>query len=240
MNFPKSNKYDKSFVMENMMGPNCMKMLEELTTDVKLEKGMRVMDLGCGTGLTSVFLAKEFGVQVFATDLWITATDNYKRFKELNLENQITPIHADALEMPYAEEYFDAIVSVDSYHYFGNDESFMDSKLAPLVKKGGLIAIAVPGLKQELTGELPKEMALSWTKEDIQTMHSCDWWKELLAKSKTITVESITEMKGFDEPWDDWINSTNDFQKFIDLDKPAIEAGAGKYMNFVSIIARKK
>ena len=36
---------------------------------------MKILDLGCGKGLTSIFLAKEFGVQVYATDLWITAAE---------------------------------------------------------------------------------------------------------------------------------------------------------------------
>lgn len=80
MNFYKTEKYDKNFLKENMMGPNSMMILEELLNEVPLKAGMRVLDLGCGNGLTSVFLAKEYGVQVFALDLWISATDNYRRF----------------------------------------------------------------------------------------------------------------------------------------------------------------
>lgn len=38
MIFTKSNKYDKDFLMKNMMGPNCIKILEELTSKIKLEK----------------------------------------------------------------------------------------------------------------------------------------------------------------------------------------------------------
>jgi len=74
--FIKSNKYDTDFVKENMMGPNSMKIIEELSESLELEKGMRVLDLGCGRGLTSIFLAKEYDVTVFATDFWISATDN--------------------------------------------------------------------------------------------------------------------------------------------------------------------
>ena len=69
MNFYKTEKYDKDFLKENMMGPNSMMILEELLNEIPLKAGMRVLDLGCGNGLTSVFLAKEYGVQVFALDL---------------------------------------------------------------------------------------------------------------------------------------------------------------------------
>ncbi len=71
MLFIKSETYDKAFINENLMGPNPLKMLEELTDKLDLQPGMRVLDLGCGKGLTSIFLAKEFGVHVYATDLYI-------------------------------------------------------------------------------------------------------------------------------------------------------------------------
>lgn len=103
MIFTKSNKYDKDFLMKNMMGPNCIKILEELTSKIKLEKGMRILDLGCGKGISSIFLAKEFDATVFATDLWIEPTENYKRFKEFKLDDKIFPIQAEAHELPYAE-----------------------------------------------------------------------------------------------------------------------------------------
>ena len=55
------------------MGPNSLKMLEELTCGMDLHPGMRVLDLGCGKGMTSIFLANKFGVNVYVTDLWISA-----------------------------------------------------------------------------------------------------------------------------------------------------------------------
>ena len=118
MEYTKSQTYDRQFLLDNMMGPNAMKILEELTQlpgMLELKPEMRVLDLGCGRGLTSIFLAKEFGVQVFATDLWIAASENYARFKEAGLDKKIIPIHADVADLPYADEYFDAIISIDSY-----------------------------------------------------------------------------------------------------------------------------
>ena len=158
MKYSKGEKYDIEFIRENMMGPNSMKILEELTDGFTLTSGMRVLDLGCGNGLTSIFLANVFGVQVFAVDLWISATDNYNRFKKIGLEDRIIPIHADATQLPFADEYFDAVISVDAYHYFGNNNQYFDTYLAPLVKNGGTIAIGIPGLQNEIIGEIPEEM----------------------------------------------------------------------------------
>ena len=135
MNFYKTEKYDKNFLKENMMGPNSMMILEELLNEVPLKAGMRVLDLGCGNGLTSVFLAKEYGVQVFALDLWISATDNYRRFLKNGVDDLIIPIHADAQDMPFAEEFFDAVVSVDAYHYVGNNDTFFPGKSASAAEK---------------------------------------------------------------------------------------------------------
>ncbi len=240
MNFSKSKKYAQSFINENMMGPNSMKMLEELLQSVKIEKGMRILDLGCGKGLTSVFLTKEFGAQVFATDLWIGATENYELIKSLNLENQIIPIHANAMDLPYADEYFDMIVSIDSYYYFGTEPDFMDTKIAPLVKKGGTIAIAFPGVKNELNGVLPDEMLPSWAEvkdEVFRTFHSIKWWKDLLCQSKEIEIESIQEMECFEECWQDWLSCEH---QYAINDRLSMEAGAGKYMNLIAIIAKRK
>lgn len=38
--------------------------------------------------------------------------------------DRVIPIHADANELPYADEYFDAIVSIDAYHYFGTGKVY--------------------------------------------------------------------------------------------------------------------
>ena len=119
--FIRTKKYDKDFLNVNMMGPNSIMLLEELLADIPLNHRMRVLDLGCGNGLTSIFLAKEYGVQVFALDLWVSATDNYRRFQEAGVDHMVIPIHGDALNMPFANEFFDAVVSVDAYHYVGNE-----------------------------------------------------------------------------------------------------------------------
>ncbi|NLB79163.1 MAG: SAM-dependent methyltransferase, partial [Clostridiaceae bacterium] len=54
------------WIFSNSMGPNPIWLTEYLVQPFDLKPGMRVLDLGCGKGITSVFLAREFGVQVYA------------------------------------------------------------------------------------------------------------------------------------------------------------------------------
>ena len=77
--FPLSAKYDPEWVLENEMGPNVLWLTEALCQVMELKPGMRVLDMGCGKAMSSIFMAKEFGVQVWANDLWIKATDNWRR-----------------------------------------------------------------------------------------------------------------------------------------------------------------
>jgi cyclopropane fatty-acyl-phospholipid synthase-like methyltransferase len=228
--------YDSDFLRENMMGPNCVRILEELCSDLEIRPGSRIMDLGCGKGLTSIFLAEKFDVQVFATDLWITATENYTRFRELDLDGRIVPIHADARSLPYAEGFFDGIVSVDSYIYFGTEEGFVGKNMATLVKTGGFIAVAMPGLRQEFEGGIvPPELAPHW-QEDMN-FHSGEWWKELWSKEASVEVTHSRSMDCHKKAWEEWLECDNPYAR---SDIGFIEADNGRYIDTVEIIARVK
>ena len=236
MMFTKSNMYDFDFVKENMMGPNAIKILEELSESLDIKKGMRVLDLGCGRGLTSIFLAKEYDVTVFATDLWISATDNYERIKSMGLEDKIIPVHAEAHDLPFANEFFDVAISIDAYHYFGVEKDYLTKYFAPLVKKGGQIAVAVPGLKQEFTNGVPVELQPYWFDDMTLTLHSCDWWYDLWKTSDLVSIKECKELNCLKESWQDWLLCDNDYAR---RDIGMMEAEGGKYFNLISIIATK-
>jgi len=115
---------------------------------------MRVLDLGCGRAASSIFLRREFGVQVWATDLWFSVSENIQRIRDASVEDGVFPIHADARSLPFATEFFDAVVCIDSFCYYGTDDLYLNY-LAGFVKPGGQIGIAGAGLVQEIEGPPP-------------------------------------------------------------------------------------
>lgn len=226
---------DMDFLRENMMGPNSMRIIEELSESLELKKGMRVLDLGCGKGLTSIFLAKEFEVTVFAVDLWISATENYRRFKALGLQDQIIPIHAEAHDLPFAEDFFDAVVCVDAYHYFGAEKDYLTKHLAPLVKRGGEIAVAVPGLKREFAdGAVPAELLPYWVEN--MNFYTCDWWHNLWMRSDMVEIKECREMRCHDQAWKDWLTCDNEYAR---RDIKMMEDEGGNYFNLILIRAAR-
>ena len=59
--FPRSASYDAAWTIDNMMGANVLWLTEYLSHAMDLKPEMRILDLGRGTAINSVFLAKEFG-----------------------------------------------------------------------------------------------------------------------------------------------------------------------------------
>lgn len=238
LKYIRSNKYDTNLVRAKIMGPNPIKLEEELLDGHKIPGGATVMDLGSGQGITSVFLVKEYGFRVFSTDLWSDPTDNKKFFDEIGVASeQIIPIHADANELPYAHEFFDAMVSIDSYHYFGRYPNFLGKKLLPFIKHGGYLYIAVPGMKKDLHNDLPPELLLSWTPEQLDYIHDAVYWKNIITKTAGLDFLSIYEMQSNEEVWNDWLACDNEYAAG---DRKTMEAGGGKYLNFIAIVLRKK
>ena len=238
MHYSKSEKYNSPALQAKIMGPNPVKLEEELLLDHRIPEGAVVCDLGSGQGLTSVFLAKEYGFTVYAADLWSDPEENRKFFDAMGLDRgQIIPVKADAADLPFEKEFFDAVVSTDSYNYFGRDPRFLDEKLLPFVKSGGYIYIAIPGMKKDCHNALPPELLLSWTPEQLDYLHDADYWRKITGECRGAEVLSVKEMESNEEVWADWLRQENEYAIG---DRKAMEAGGGKYLNFIAIVLKKK
>ena len=238
MNYIKSGKYQTHDLMKRIMGPNPLKLEEELLIGHKIKDGAVVCDLGSGQGLTSVFLAKEYGFKVYATDLWSDPCENARFFEMMGLcEEQIVPVKADATDLPFEKDFFDAVVSTDSYNYFGRDTHYLDDKLLPFIKSGGYIYITLPGMKKDCHYNLPQELLLSWTPEQLDYIHDIDYWTNIVSACRNAEVVSIKEMESNEECWNDWLMQENEYAVG---DRKAMYAGGGKYLNFIAIVLQKK
>lgn len=199
-----------------------------------LHSGMRVLDLGCGLAASSVFLHREFGVQVWATDLWFSASENLRRIRDAGVGDQVFPIHADARSLPFAKGFFDAIVSIDSFFYYGTDDLYMNY-LARFVKPTGQIGIAGAGLMREIGGAIPDHLREWWT-PDVWCLHSADWWRHHWQRTGIIDIEVADAMLDGWQRWLDWLRAVAPDN---DVEIRALEADHGSYIGYVRVVGRR-
>jgi SAM-dependent methyltransferase len=233
--FPRSNGYHPDWVIKNGMGSNPLWIAEWLASAMALQPGMRVLDLGCGKAVSSIFLAREFGVQVWATDLWIEATENSHRIRDAGLEDRVFPLHADARVLPYAGDFFDAILSLDSYFYYGTDALYLNY-LAHFVRPGGQIGIAGAGLTREVEDGVPDHLKGFWT-QDVWSLQSAAWWRRHWERTGLVDVEVAEAMPEGWQAWLDW-QRTSHPENTPEIE--AIEADRGQYVGYVRVVGRRR
>ena len=97
------------------------------------------------------------------------------------------PIHADARSLPFATEFFDAIVSIDSFVYYGTDDLYLNY-LARFLKPGGVLGIAGAGVMQEIEGSVPEHLR-TWWEPTLCCLHSAAWWRRHWERTGIVDVE---------------------------------------------------
>lgn len=241
--FPRSARYDAAWVLDNQMGPNALWLVEWLSQALPLKPQMRVLDLGCGRGMTSIFLAKELGVRVWSIDLWIGPDSNWRRAQEAGVADLVCPMRCEAHALPFAKGFFDAVVSVDAYHYFGTNDLYLNY-LAGFVRPGGSIGVVIPGLTRPLEGEVPphllepQENGKRFWEDDCICFHTADWWRALWSQSATVEQVSAQILP---DGWRHW----RDFERALELsgkgifpsDAEALERDEGSTIGLVRVTA---
>jgi SAM-dependent methyltransferase len=233
--FPRTSKYHPDWILTHASsGANSLWLMEWLAPAVQLRPGMRVLDLGCGRASTSIFLHREFGVEVWAVDLWFSAAENIQRIRDAGVDDAVFPIHADARSLPFAPDFFDAIVSIDSFPYYGTDALYLNY-IAQFVKPDGRIGVAGAALTQEIEGPVPAHLQ-SWWGQDCFAFHSAAWWRRHWERTGIVQVETADTMA---EGWKRWV----EWQKAVAPDNvteiEAVETDAGRYLGYVRTVGRR-
>ena len=242
-NFPRSNKYDFMWVLRDGMGPHPLWLTEFLVQPFKLKPGMRVLDLACGKGMTSVFLAREFGVQVYAVDFdewegWTSTEIRWDNAIEYNVENLVIPIKADARNLPFAPGFFDAIICVDAYIYFGQEDDYLQNILQ-FLRPGGKIGMIVPGYMKDVSTGVP-EYIVEFLGDELWTWQTESWWKALWEKDDDISLDVVDTMPNGCDLWlryDTAMQSSGLSQWPDETDLQRRDNG--EYIGFIRMVATK-
>lgn len=209
-------------------------LTESLSQVMDLRPGMRVLDIGCGKALSSIFLAKEFGVQVWAVDPLVAPAENADRVEEAGVSDLVFPLRADARSLPFPKRFFDAAISINAYWIFGTDDFYLPRYFADVVKQGARIGLISPGLKREFDGEVPAHVKPFWLQHVI-AYHSVEWWKQHFLRTGLVNI-LVADNLGGDEGvqvWRTWAGIMNPGKDTL------IEADNGENITFTRLVLQR-
>jgi len=106
-------------------------LIEELLNWGDVQHAENILDVGCGIGGSSLDLAQRFGAQVQGITLSpVQAARATERAKETGLEAEVAFQVADALDMPFADNCFDFIWSLESGEHLP-DKAEISGRMLP-------------------------------------------------------------------------------------------------------------
>jgi cyclopropane fatty-acyl-phospholipid synthase-like methyltransferase len=197
-------KYDPNEFYMLSGGPGGVYLADQLAEKLQLLGGERVLDLGAGHLVSSILLAKEFKVIVYAYDLWVSANEMYEIVRKYNLEDRIIPINGEADKLPFPHSYFDKVFSMGSYFYFGQSKKFT-LYILDFLKPLGLLGIADGCLNTQDNAKAIKHYSMI---PEIESILKFDHYVNLLTENRKFgLVYNDFAVDGF-EMWQEYFRKT--------------------------------
>jgi cyclopropane fatty-acyl-phospholipid synthase-like methyltransferase len=157
------------------------------------------------------------------------------RIRDAGVDDHVFPIQCDARSLPYAEGFFDAIVSIDSFAYYGTDDTYLPY-VARFIRSNGVLAIAGAGLMREIEASLPGHLR-EWWEPAMWSLHSADWWRRHCEKTGVVVVGRADSMRDGWRAWLDWQHAVAPDNA---VEIRALEADRGDYLGYVRTVARRR
>lgn len=125
-------------------GKKLHKRLELLLAKIDLKKNMRVLDLGCGRGDITLYLAKHtkeaFGID-YSKDA-IAVSQNVRKTFPPSIRKKTTFMQMDAKQLQFPDNFFDCVIAIDIFEHLYKDELEIAMKeIKRVLKPEGLLFV---------------------------------------------------------------------------------------------------
>ncbi|MBN1180103.1 MAG: methyltransferase domain-containing protein [Anaerolineae bacterium] len=136
---------------------------EELAGLCHIGAGTYILDVGCGAGVTSCFLARRYGCRVMGVDIRARMVErSAERARREGIAERVEFRVADAQELPFENDLFDAVLT-ESVTAFPEDKQRAANEYARVTRPGGYVGLAE---STWLKAPPPAEL-VAWVSQDV-------------------------------------------------------------------------
>ena len=223
--YPELQGYSRDDCYRDFFGGGGLYLATHMLRTLRLKPHDLVLDLGCGKGATSVFMAKHYGIRVVALDLWTSAEYLNETFHAQGVAEHTCAIQMDATEpLPFPENHFNAMFCMNSFNFYGGSVAYLKHLLRYL-KPGGQLCIGSEVLSAEFTDRQmenpphvyafklpPPNEHVDVFHDDFVKQHTPNWWRDLFQSSGLLTVEHCRELEDADVIYEELVRYEHEHQ----------------------------
>jgi len=187
------------------MAPGGLYLAARMTRSMNLKEGDIVLDIGCGRGDSSIFLAKHFGVTVVCFDLWVSSTFISRKVRRQEYRRAVFPLDLDATQdLPFPDDYFDSLFCMQALHSFDANPDLLRRLIRHLKPGGRFVAGGTCFNEEPPNGELPEiyRHTDDWDAQ-YEKYHSPPWWKAAFEATRLVDVVECCELPEGLIMWED-------------------------------------
>ena len=171
---------------------------DELLSLCHIESAREVLNVGCGIGVGSVYIAKKYGCHVVGIDLSEKMIEwSRRRARQEKVGTKVEFRAANVLELPFEADRFD-VVFAESVLIFVEDKARAIRKCVRVTKPGGYV-----GFSEGFWTEKPSPELVALAKDAVgPSVSTIDTWRTLWDASrlqervvKTHQIDARTEVK---------------------------------------------
>jgi SAM-dependent methyltransferase len=173
-----------------ILGPGTLDMALPLVNALRLRPGMRVLEVGGGTGQVATILAKAWDVTVFTLEPWHGGEDIQARAAAAGVADRVIALTSRAQELPFAADTFDAVLSINSFEMIEDDRPAALAEMVRVARPGARVGIAEPMC---LPVPIPPEIAELDERGGLrfqQCFRSVKWNRDLFTRAGLLVIDA--------------------------------------------------
>jgi ubiquinone/menaquinone biosynthesis C-methylase UbiE len=187
------------YVGLSVLHPGGFKATEALANECQLNKNSKIIDIACGKGTTSLFLAQKFGCTVVGIDISADLINEARALaRNKSVEKNVTFQVADALDLPFADNTFDFAISQAMLVLIKDQKRAIEEAIL-VIKPGGYAGWIELSWKKHPTEQFLDEVANVIYAYCMLNVHTYGDWERIFKAAGATELTVIQHSTDFSE-----------------------------------------
>ena len=200
--------------------PGTLEMALPLIEAVAIKPGMRVLEIGAGSGKVACILAKHWNVTVIALEPWSDGADIQARAAREGVWDRVISMKLEVQNLPFSRDSFDAVIAFGTLEMIGQDRSIALEQIKKVLKPGSSFGIA-----EAMNLDVPKPSFEFDTLEQNRALFQHHGFE-------------ISHASYFKDGFQWWLDNADRIQKHDEHER-LVRADGGRSLSLGMIVGRK-